>query len=307
MTGARVPPFPTALLHPRHWPAWAGLGATWLLGRLPQRLALAIGSGIGTVLAHIPGQRRQVAARNIALCLPELPATAQTAMVGENLRDAGRMLAEFALGWMANDRSIAGIPLQIDGLAHLQQLAAEGRGALLVGGHFSHLELCARLLSSRQPIAGMYREMDSAVFERAVLKARLHYARAMFTKTDLRGAVKFLKGGGALWYAPDQDMRGKDHVFVPFFGVPAATITATHHLARLSGAAVLPFAHRRLPAGGYRIDIGAPLTEFPSTNIEADTARVNAEIERMVRAAPSQYLWTHKRFKTRPPGAPPVY
>jgi KDO2-lipid IV(A) lauroyltransferase len=176
---------------------------------------------------------------------------------------------------------------------------------LLVGGHFSHLELCARLISRRIPIAGMYRRMDSPVFEWTVLRARLHYAAAMFEKDDIRGTVKYLRGGGTVWYAPDQDMRSKDSVFVPFFGVPAATITATHHLARMGQAQVIPFFHRRLPGGGYAMRLGAPLPM--GGDAAADTARVNQSIEQMVRAAPAQYLWVHKRFKTRPPGAAEVY
>jgi len=146
------------------------------------------------------------------------------------------------------------------------------------------------------------------VFEWAVLRARLDYAQAMFEKDDIRGTVKHLRSGGTLWYAPDQDMRSKDNVFVPFFGVPAATITATHHLARLSGALVIPFHHRRLPGNaGYALTLGAPLEPFPTNDTLEDTARVNACIETMVRAAPEQYLWVHKRFKTRPEGLPSVY
>ena len=218
------------------------------------------------------------------------------------------MLVEFALGWMASDRHLARIPNRIEGLEHLQAARAQGRGVLLVGGHFSHLELCARLISARIGIAGMYRRMDSAVFEWVVLRSRLRYADAMFEKEDIRGTVKYLRAGGTLWYAPDQDMRSKDSVFAPFFGVPAATITATHHLARLSGALVIPFFHRRLPAGeGYVLRLGQPLTNFPSTDIVADTTRVNGCIEDMVRAAPEQYLWVHKRFKTRPPGQKSPY
>ena len=129
----------------------------------------------------------------------------------------------------------------------------------------------------------------------------------MFTKEELRATVKYLKRGGTVWYAPDQDMRGKDSVFVPFFGIQASTITATHHLARLSGAAVIPFFHKRLDDGGYAMRLEAPLENFPTEDAVADTARINAWIERMVREAPSQYLWVHKRFKTRPPDAPPVY
>jgi len=140
------------------------------------------------------------------------------------------------------------------------------------------------------------------------LRARLRYADAMFAKEELRRSVKYLRSGGTVWYAPDQDMRGKDSVFVPFFGVPAATITATHHLARLSGAAVLPFFHRRSADGrSYTIRLEAPLEDFPSADVNADTARVNTLIERMVREAPAQYLWIHKRFKSRPTGEPPLY
>ncbi len=178
---------------------------------------------------------------------------------------------------------------------------------LLVGAHFSHLELCARLVSQRLRIAGMYREHDDAAFEWAIKRARLGYASAMFTKDELRQTVRWLKAGGAIWYAPDQDMRGKDVVFAPFFGVPAATITATHHLARLSGAVVIPFFHRRLDEGGYAIRLESPLPDFPGNDVIADTARVNSSIEQMVREAPSQYLWMHKRFKTRPPGEASVY
>ncbi|MCE5233198.1 MAG: LpxL/LpxP family Kdo(2)-lipid IV(A) lauroyl/palmitoleoyl acyltransferase [Mizugakiibacter sp.] len=302
-----APPFPPALLAPAHWPAWIVLGAIWLAARLPYRALMALGRALGRVLPALLGARRAVAARNIALCFPELDADARDALVRASLREIGPMLAEFALGWMASDRAIARIPVRVDGLEHLAAARAAGRGVLLVGGHFSHLELCARLVSRRIPIAGMYRVMDEAAFEWAVLRARLRYADAMFTKDALRATVKYLKAGGTVWYAPDQDMRGKDHVFAPFFGIPAATITATHHLARLSGAAVMPFFHRRLPEGGYALRLEAPLADFPSADVVADTARVNAAIERMVREAPTEYLWIHKRFKTRPPGAPPVY
>lgn len=218
------------------------------------------------------------------------------------------MLIEFALGWMGSDRAIAKIPVQFEGLEHLEAAHATGRGVLLVGGHFSHLELCARLVSQRIRIAGMYRRMDNPVFEWTVLRARLGYARAMFDKDDIRGTVKYLRGGGTLWYAPDQDMRSKDSVFAPFFGVPAATITATHHLARMSHAVVIPFFHRRLPGSqGYALRLGAPLENLPSADTDADTLRVNQSIEQMVREAPEQYLWVHKRFKTRPEGYPQIY
>ncbi|MGB3462435.1 MAG: LpxL/LpxP family Kdo(2)-lipid IV(A) lauroyl/palmitoleoyl acyltransferase [Rhodanobacter lindaniclasticus] len=302
------PEFTRSLLAPRHWPAWLGVAAVWLIAHLPQALLPWLGRRLGALVARVPSARRRIAAANIALCFPALDPTQRAALVDANLRDIGMMMVEFALGWLGSDRRMAALPTTIEGLEHLEAARARGKGVLLVGGHFSHLELCARLVSQRIRIAGMYRRMDSTVFEWVVLRARLRYAAAMFDKDDIRGTVKYLRAGGTLWYAPDQDMRSKDTVFVPFFGVPAATITATHHLARLSGAVVIPFFHRRLPDGSaYVLRVGAPLEDFPGTDVLDDTARVNACIEQMVREAPEQYLWVHKRFKTRPPGLPPVY
>jgi len=305
-----TPPAPASrrLLSPRHWPSWLGIGVIRLVALLPYPALYLFGRALGWVTRWLPGERRHVAQRNLEICLSELDAPARAKLLRESLADLGLMLVEFAFAWMGSDAALDRIPCTVAGLEHLEACRAQGRGVLLVGAHFSHLELCARLVSRRLRIAGMYRVMDNAVFERSVLQARLRYAEAMFRKDELLGAVRYLRRGGTLWYAPDQDMRGKDSVFVPFFGVPAATITATHHLARLSGAAVIPFFHRRRADGaGYELRLEAPLAAFPGDDAVADTARINEQIERMVREAPAQYLWVHKRFKSRPPGFPTLY
>ncbi|MDQ2972796.1 MAG: lipid A biosynthesis lauroyl acyltransferase, partial [Pseudomonadota bacterium] len=275
------PRFRAPLLAPRHWPAWLGVCALRLLVLLPYRAILRLGAINGALLSPLLRERRRVVARNLELCFPDMDAISRERLRRAALRDMGVMLGEFALGWLASDRKLARLPVHIEGLEHLETLRAQGRGALLIGGHFSHLELCARLISRRLAIAGMYRRMDSQVFEWIVLRARLDYADAMFDKDELLATVKYLKRGGIVWYAPDQDMRGKNAVYAPFFGIPASTITATHHLARLSNAAVIPFFHRRLPDGGYALRLEAPLQNFPSNDVIADTARVNAVIERM--------------------------
>ena len=304
----RAPPFRLALLAPRQWPAWIGVGLIWLVARLPYKVLLPIGRFAGWLAARLFGpDRRNTVRRNLELCFPELSDAERARMLEENLRDMGILLIEFALAWMGSPRGLAKIPVTIEGMEHMEAAHAAKRGVLVVGAHFSHTELCARFVSQRLRFAGMYRAHENAAFEWAIRRARLRYSTTMFTKEELRQIVRSLKGGGAIWYAPDQDMRGKDFVFAPFFGVPAATITATHYLARLSGAVVIPFFHRRLEGGGYAIRLEPPLPDFPSEDAVADTTRINSCIERMVREAPTQYLWMHKRFKTRPPGEAGVY
>ena len=275
------------------------------LARLPWALQLWLGRGLGLLLSALLRGRRRVAARNIELCFPELDAGARARLLRQSFAALGIGVFEFMRAWWGSIDSLRE-HTRIEGLEILQGLMAEGRGVLLVSGHFMTLELCGRLMCDHAPLAGMYRSHDHRWMEFEVLRGRLRYARAMFTRDELRAAIRHLKQGGILWYAPDQDMRGKDTVWAPFFGLPAARITATHQLARLSGAAVVPFFHRR-DEHGYVLRIDPPLAPFPSADPEADTARVNAQIEAMVREAPEQYLWVHKRFKRRPEGAPKLY
>jgi len=287
------------------WPTWLGIGVCWLLARLPWRIQRIKGSALGWTLRYALGGRRRAAMRNLELCLPELSAQQRSALLKASFRDLGIGVFEFLRAWWGKvDALQAGA--DIEGIEHLTALRNEGRGVLLISGHFLTLELCGRLLCAHAPLAGMYRQHDEPAFEWAVKRGRLRYACAMFQQDELRAAIRHLKAGGILWYAPDQDMRGKDTVFAPFFGIPAASITATHQLARLTGAAVVPFFHRR-EGGRYVMRVGAPLADFPSKDATADTARVNAIIEAMVREAPSQYLWIHRRFKRRPPGEAAIY
>jgi KDO2-lipid IV(A) lauroyltransferase len=153
----------------------------------------------------------------------------------------------------------------------------------------------------------MYRPYPQAAMEWAVLRGRSRYAAGMFTKQDVRGAVKHLRRGGLLWYAPDQDPSRGESVFVPFFGQPAKSLASTHQLARLSGAAVVMFQHWRRDDGGYTLRFWPAFADFPSEDASADTARVIAAIETMVRNAPTQYLWIHRRFKRQPEGRGELY
>ena len=292
---ARTPP----PLGPRHWPAWLGIGIAALLARVPWSLQRVLGRGFGRLLMRVFGSRRRVAARNLALCFPELDADAQAALLRRSFEELGIGLFEFARAWWGSVEPMRG-KVAVEGLEHLEAARAGGRGVIIISGHFVTLELAARLMCDHAPLAGMYRPHDGAAMEWAVLRGRLRYATAMFTREELRPALRHLKQGGLLWFAPDQDTRRGDSVFVPFFGRPAYSLTSTHQLARLSGAAVLGFAHVRHDDGGYPLRLPPAVEDFPSADASADTARVMAAIETMIRAAPAQYLWIHRRFKRQP-------
>lgn len=287
----------------RTWPVWPLIGLGWLLARLPWAWQRALGRGLGVLLFYALRRRRAIAAANLALCLPERSDAEREALLRAHFASLGIGAFEFLRAWWGDVRAVARAST-IEGIEVLEQLRREGRGVLLVGGHFLTLEICGRLLAERVPVAGMYRPHRNPAMEWAVKRGRLRYAVAMFDHEQVRAAVRHLRSGGILWYAPDQAYRRGAHVDAPFFGVRVPTLAASHDLARLTGAAIVPFFHRR-EGSGYRIRIAPPLPDFPSADRQADTARVNALIEAMVREAPAEYLWIHDRFKHLRRGDPP--
>ncbi len=298
---ARDSDAPGPPLGPGHWPTWIGIGAMALAARLPWGVQRVLGRMLGQLLRGLLAERRRVAARNIELCFPELDAGARASLLRDNFTALGIGLFEFARAWWGSIAPVRG-NVVVEGLEHVAAAREGGRGVIVVSGHFSTLEICGRLMCEHIPLAGMYRMHAQPAMEWAVRRGRLRYARAMFPKQDLRGVVRHLKRGGLLWYAPDQDPSRGEAVYVPFFGRPAHSLVSTHQLARMSGAAVMLFQHARRPDGGYTLKLSPALEDFPSADATADTARVMAGIEAMVRAAPAQYLWIHRRFKRQPDG-----
>ena len=287
-------------LGPREWPTWLGIGVAALAARLPWPVQRWLGRAVvGPFLRIALGARRKVAERNLELCFPELDAAARATLLKHNFAELGIGLFEFARAWWGSvEPQRKG--LQVEGLEHLAAAQAGGRGVIVISGHFTTLEIAARLMCDYAPLAGMYRPHATGAMEWAVRRGRLRYAATMFTREELRPALKHLKQGGLLWFAPDQDTRRGESVFVPFFGRPAYSLTSTHQLARLSGAAVIAFSHVRREDGGYTLKLSPPFADFPTKDATADTTRVMEAIEDMARAAPSQYLWLHKRFKRQP-------
>ncbi len=296
------------LLHPRHWPAWAAAGLLRASVALSQPARLSLGRTLGRAAWRVAGGRRRVAEANLRLCLPELDAGARRMLARRHFESAATGVLEAALAWWGDPRRLLALA-EPEGLAHLERLRRQGRGVILLTAHFTTLEIAAHLLSLLHPIRALYRPLRDPVFDRLMRAARARRTERgeVIERGDVRAILRALRDGAAVWYAPDQDHGLRQGVFAPFFGVPAATVTATSRLARATGAAVVPYHPERTPEGRYRLVIEPPLEGFPGPDPAADAARVNALIEGWVRRVPEQYLWTHRRFKTRPEGMPDPY
>ncbi len=295
------------LLAPRYWPVWAGLALLWLVSRLPYRTALALGRGLGRLLYRLLPGRRDVARRNLELCFPECSAERREQTVRAHFESIGMGLIEVGLGWWTPARRLTALG-ELHGLEHFREALARGKGVLMVSAHFTSLDICAPMLRAHIDFDLMYRAHENPVIERAMARHRNRLARRAIPRHDMRGLIRSLRDGHAVWYAPDQNYRGKYGALVPFFSIPAPTNTGTSRIARMSGAAVVPFFMERKPAGGgYLMRFLPALTDFPSDDPVADTARINRLIEEQVRRVPAQYWWVHRRFKRRPPGYPDVY
>lgn len=288
---------PPALLHPRYWPTWLALGALRVFEPLPFAVLVWLGRGIGTVLSRLPLPFVAVARRNLELCLPHLAPTERQRILREHFRSVGIGLFETALSWWSPDERIRRLT-RLEGLEHLEAAQALGRGVILLSAHFTTLEVGARAVCSRVRANIMYRPTSNPVLERFLMRNRGRHAKRAIKRDDVRTLVMALKANEPVWYAPDQAYRKKGAQMVPFFGVPAATNTATSRLARMTGAAVLPYFPERLPgSAGYRMVIYPALDNFPSDDPIADAKRFNELIEAHVRKVPGQYLWLHRRFK----------
>lgn len=291
----------------RYWPTWMAIAVLWCLSRLPFTWQLAIGRFIGRTFQQFAGRRRAIAAVNLSLCFPELSAGERDRILSEQFISMGIGVLEMAMSWWAPARRLKKLA-RVEGLQHLQDALDRDKGVILLSAHFTTLEIGGRLLALHAPFHVMYREHKNAAFDRVMKSARIRHFGKAIPRGDLRGMLRSLQHNMPVWYAPDQDYGREQSIFVPFFGIPAASITATSRLARLSGAAVVPFFQTRLPgARGYRLTLYPPLDNFPGASVEEDTQRVNDIIEARIREQPGQYLWAHRRFKNRPKGEAQVY
>jgi KDO2-lipid IV(A) lauroyltransferase len=301
------PVFQTYFLHPRFWLLWLGLGLLWLIAQLPYKVLLVLGRGLGSMMYRLARSRRKIAARNLALCFPQMPAAEREALLKENFASTGITFFEMAMAWWWPAERLRRLGT-VEGIEHLQQAQAQGEGVILMALHFTTLEIGGAFLALEQGMYGMYRPHKNPLFDYVQRRGREQRLLGAIERDEVRGMLKLLRAGGIVWYAPDQDYGAQRSLFVPLFGVQAATVTATSKFARMGRARVIPFTQQRLPNGqGYSVVVHPQLDNFPTDDEAADCLRINQWVEHAISQCPEQYLWAHRRFKTRPEGEPKLY
>ncbi len=295
-------------LTPKYWAGWLGIGLFWLVGKLPQRLCLVLSIPLAWLMARLMKRRRSIAVRNIERCFPELDADQRQAIVDDCFRSLARAVFEIAWSWSASRRRILKIS-EVEGLDNFLGAHKQGRGVLLIAAHLSCIEIGGRIVTQRYPDGkGMYRPLKSPVLEWYQAQARAKYPVGMISKRNMRSAIRYLRNGGVMWYAPDQDFGADQSVFVPFFGIQTATLVATHRLIQMTGCAVVPMFPSYDPeTRRYTVRLLPPLADLPGDDPVPYLAMLNKIMEDQIRRAPGQYWWVHRRFKTRPDGEPPFY
>ena len=285
----------------------SALALMWLLHFLPLWLLAPLGESLGLLLYVFSSERRRVARTNLRLCFPQMPEGEREHLLKRHFRAFGRSFLERGLLWWAPQERIVRL-IRVEDEEHLQPHI--NKPVILLAPHFVGLDMGGVRLAVDFSMASIYSQQKNTLFDSLLLKGRTRFRQPqLFSRQDgVRPVVRAIKQGLPFYYLPDMDFGPRDSIFLPFFGVPAATITGLSRLAHMTGATVIPCVTRQLPGGkGYVVKFHPAWTDFPGESVESDTRRMNAFIEQCVREMPEQYFWLHKRFKTRPPGEERFY
>ncbi|EYU16964.1 Kdo(2)-lipid IV(A) acyltransferase [Photorhabdus aegyptia] len=304
----QAPSFQRSLLHPRYWPTWFGICLLYLLVLLPYPVIYWIGTRLGRFSMRFLKKRAKVAERNLELCFPDMSQEKRDALLIKNFESVGMGIFETGMAWFWPDWRIERW-FKVTGQENIQKIQTTGQGIIVIGIHFLTLELGARILGLLNPGIGVYRPNDNPVMDWLQTWGRLRSNKYMLDRKDVKGMIRCLKNGEIVWYAPDHDYGPRKSVFAPLFAVEhAATTTGTSILVRLADPAMIPFTPRRLPDGkGYELIIQPAVAGFPKDDEVKAAAFMNKVVEQEILQAPDQYMWLHRRFKTRPKGMPSLY
>ena len=263
---------------------------------------MKIGAFLGSILHALMTSRRHVAEVNIQLCFPNLSQSEVENLAKEHFKYLGTGLMDLAIAWWWSDHRIESLNIKVHGLETLK--GQPKKGTIFLAAHFTSLELSGRLLGKYADFYGMYRPQENPVIQHHYEKYRTRYSLGMVTKFDVKPSVKALKCNKGIWFAPDQNFKGKGFIYSTFFGVPAATNTATSRFAKLGDAVVQPYALFS-KENGYELYFESPLHEVNGKNVESETQIINKQYEKWIIKNIPQYNWIHKRFKDQPNGQSP--
>lgn len=297
----QAPPFSWRFLLPKYWLLWIAAALLYLISWLPYPVLMWLGSNLGRLLFKVLKSRRRIAKRNLELCFPDMPETQRQQLLKRNFEETGRALFDMVIGWWWPTWRLRKLGT-FKGYHHIEAAVAEGKGVLLLAPHILHLEAVCRIFGFTHPSIGFYRPHNNALFDWLQYRGRSKANKYMIGKRDVKGLIRALDAGEVCFYLPDQDYGRNRAEFVPFFAVKeTATTTATMMIAQKANCVVLPVITRRLPgSAGYEIEVQPAITPFPTGDNTADATRVNQWVEQVVERAPEQYMWLHRRFKSRP-------
>lgn len=297
--------FESRFLAPKFWPLWLWFGLLWSVSRLPYPIFCRIGEGLGLLAMKLGKKRRYFAQRNVELCFPEKSQAERDQIVRESFKGAGMALFESGLVWWPTRRNSHLI--EIKGFEHIEKLQQQGQNIMLFAPHVTSLEFCFSQVGLRTWFNVLFRVHDNPLWEFMATHGRRHYTLRLIPRKRVGEFLQHMNNGELGLIAADQDMGKKRSLFIPFFGIPAATIPSIQSFAEQTNAKTLFVSAYRRKREGYTVEFHPPLEDFPSDDVVADCTLTNKIVEDFVREHPDDYLWHHRRFKTRPPGEPPLY
>jgi KDO2-lipid IV(A) lauroyltransferase len=293
-------------LAPRYWPTWLSLGVMRLVARLPLPVLVFIGKLFSQLLYVALPKRRAIAAINLRIAFPNFDDDDIKRLTRLTVENSAIAPFEMGLAWWESEKLLS--MCEIEGMEHLQQALSHNKGVIILTAHFTCLEIGASVLSHHVPFQAMYKRAHNDLFDAFMKYHRGRLFKAIVDHHKPLILIKGLKKGYAAWYAPDQDVSGKDSVFIPFFGVDATALTAPARMAKISGSPVVPYyIQRNKNNRGYKLVLLPALENFPTGDARNDAICINQTLEHLIMQNPEQYLWAHKRYKNRPQGAEPIY
>lgn len=304
-----APKFRLSFFLPQYWLVWLAVFFLYSLSWLPFKWQLGLGRGLGRVLSRLAPKRRRIAERNLELCFPDMPLSERQALVTKNMENTGIAMLESGMAWWWPNWRVQK-HMTIEGYEHIEQALAKGNGVLLLMAHFLHLEMAARVLGETHPAVGFYRPHNNPLMEYFQYHGRCRSNKYLIGKRDVKGLIRALNDNELCVYLPDQDYGRNRAEFVPFFAVAeTATTTGTLLFASASRCQTIALvSFRNADNSGYTLRFLPAFNDFPSESPKADVTRVNQWVEQAVLNAPEQYMWLHRRFKTRADeNAPSLY